>query len=155
MGKTTRLANIYSNMKNRCYNTRDQKYKNWGGRGITVCNEWLNKEIIKGDKHGITKGWIAFKEWAESNGYSDNLTLDRIDNNKGYSPENCRWADMKTQANNKRNNVYITYKGKTQTLSQWCEELELSRVTVYCRIKKFHWSPERALDVKPINYRKY
>ena len=155
MGKTTRLANIYSNMKNRCYNKRDQKYKNWGGRGITVCDEWMNQETIKGVRHGITKGWTAFKKWAESNGYADNLTLDRIDNNKGYSPENCRWVPMKEQANNTRRNIYITYKGKTQTVTQWSEELNISRGLVYNRIKILHWSVKRALEEKPKVFRKY
>lgn len=154
MRKHTRLARIYSNMKNRCYNSKDQKYKNYGGRGITVCEEWLNLETVKGLKGGITKGWIAFKEWAQNNGYAENLSLDRIDNNKGYSPDNCRWVDMKIQENNRRNNFYITYKGRTQTLSQWCDELNLSRATIYCRINKFHWSVERAFEEKPINYRK-
>lgn len=105
----SRLNSIYHLMKARCCNSSNPNYKNYGARGITVCEEWKNN-------------FKAFKTWALNNGYSDSLTIDRIDNNKGYCPENCRWVSMKEQCNNYRHNHLITYKGKTMTMAQWAEE---------------------------------
>lgn len=139
-----RLQNIYVNLKQRCYNPKSTFYKNYGGRGITVCNEWLNSEMYDGRS---TKGWIAFKNWALSNGYADNLTIDRIDNSKGYCPENCHWVTMRTQQNNRRSNRLITYKGKTQSLANWCRELNLNYGTIKCRIRR-NWTVEKAFETK-------
>lgn len=149
MDKHTRLNYIFSAMKKRCYDSNCKSFKNYGGRGITVCNEWLNPErttVIGTKAHHVTKGFVAFKEWALANGYSDNLTLDRIDVNKGYSPDNCRWTTVKEQQNNTRKNVLVTYKGETKTLSQWCEELKLNYFRMRNRICLYHWSPEKAFE---------
>ena len=123
-----RIQNIFIHMKDRCYNPNFRDYKNYGGRGITICEEWQTPHSWKGGR--------AFRKWALENGYADNLTLDRIDVNKGYSPENCRWVSMKTQQNNKRNNRLITYNGKTQTIALWCEELKLPFSTVKNRLNR-------------------
>ena len=88
-GEGTRLYNIWKGMKRRCYNEHDSSYENYGGRGITVCDEWRND-------------FIPFRDWALSNGYSDDLSIDRIDNDQGYGPDNCRWADRITQRANQR-----------------------------------------------------
>lgn len=151
MGKQTRLHRIHCNMKNRCYNPDFKEYKNYGGRGITVCSEWLNSEKtkIKGTHISNTsKGLIAFKKWAMENGYADELTLDRIDNNGNYEPSNCRWVTRKVQNNNRTNNHYITYKGKTQSISQWSDELGIKRQKLVDRFWKLGWSIERAFTTK-------
>lgn len=142
----TRLSNIYQQMKNRCYNPNNPSYKNYGGRGITICAEWNSREKIKGTRGNNTKGFTAFKKWALNNGYTNGLTIDRIDNSKGYSPDNCRWVNCKVQANNTRHNHYLTYKGKTQSLTNWCEELELNYNKVRSRLKN-GWSVEKALEI--------
>jgi hypothetical protein len=107
-----RLYNIWTLMKKRCYNKNDKRYKDYGGRGIRVDDDWL---------HDYQK----FKDWAYANGYQDNLTIERIDNNKGYSPDNCKWIPKEDQALNRRMNYFFTYRNKTQCLSQWCRELGL------------------------------
>lgn len=146
----SRLNVIYWDMKTRCYDCNLKHYKNYGGRGITVCNEWLDPEIINSGANGgrYTKGWLNFKEWAISHGYKDDLSIDRIDNSKGYSPENCRWISVKKQSNNRRSNRLITYKGKTQTLSEWCDEFKVDYDTVIARLNKYHWSIAKALETK-------
>lgn len=110
-------------MKERCYNIHNINYRHYGGRGIIVCDEWL-------------RDFINFYNWAMSHGYDDNLTIDRIDVNGDYCPDNCRWTDYETQGNNRRNTVYLTYNGKTQSVSQWCRELKLNLSTVYYRAKR-------------------
>ena len=131
----SRLNRIYANMKSRCYNPKDRNYSHYGERGITICDEWLDGEVVC---HPNTKGWLVFKKWALENGYKENLTIDRIDVNKDYSPDNCRWLTQKEQQNNRTNNHYITYKGRTQSLVKWCEELNLNYKTVSTRINKYH-----------------
>lgn len=133
-GKTgTRIYSIYVNMKNRCYYTNNKRYQNYGGRGIEVCDEWLNH-------------FQAFYDWAMSHGYSDNLTLDRINVDGNYEPSNCRWVTLKEQENNRSNNHLITYNGKTQTLAQWCKERNIKYATLERRLNKYGWSIKRALN---------
>lgn len=108
----TRLYSTWQKMKMRCCNPNDHSFKNYGARGIMVCKEWQNS-------------FEAFYKWAMANGYEEHLTIDRIDNDGNYCPENCRWATLKEQANNRSNNHLISYQGKTQTLHQWADELGL------------------------------
>lgn len=122
-------------MKERCNNPNNPAYKNYGGRGIRICDEWL-------------KDYKVFKKWAIENGYTDDLTIDRIDNNGNYEPNNCRWVSNKVQANNRRSNVLITYKGKTQNIKQWALELGINYKTLHRRLTVYKWSIEKALTQK-------
>ncbi len=131
-----RLHNTWLGMKARCFNKNEPRYKWYGERGIIVCDEW---------KHD----YLAFKEWALNNGYSEELTIDRIDNNKGYSPDNCRWVDVKTQQNNRRSNRFITAFNETHTLMQWSEITGINSNAISRRIKS-GWEIERALT-EPIH----
>jgi hypothetical protein len=118
-------------MKKRCFSPTDQAYSNYGGRGITICDEWLVFE--------------RFYEWAMANGYQDHLTIERKDNNKGYSPGNCKWATMKEQANNTRRSHLITHNGQTMTVTAWAKSVGIKVNTLWARIKK-GWPVERALE---------
>lgn len=100
-----RLHHIWSGMKRRCENANNSNYKNYGGRGINICSEWQDYEV--------------FRTWALANGYADDLTIDRKDNNKGYSPDNCRWATKITQARNRRPVVLVTAFGETKCITEW------------------------------------
>ena len=142
-----RLRKIYFDIKARCYNPKRNDYKWYGGKGVSVCDEWLNDEIVQ---YPYKKGITAFCEWALSNGYKENLTIDRIDSSKNYSPENCRWISIKEQQSNKSSNTWITYKGKTQTLQQWSKELNMYHGTIRHRLYKLHWSIEKAFET-PVN----
>lgn len=126
-----RLYNEWRDMKRRCYNPHSPIFKDYGGRGITVCAEWANS-------------FEAFRDWALANGYRDDLTLDREDNDGPYCPENCRWATKKEQGNNKRSNHMLTYRGTTQTVAQWADETGISYATLQKRLK-YGWSVERTL----------
>lgn len=118
--KGTRLYNIWGGMKARCYCPSHKWYKRYGGRGITVCDEWKDS-------------FQAFYDWAISHGYSENLTIDRVDNDKGYYPDNCRWATKIAQTNNRYNNVKIEIIGKNQTVAEWAKEMGLGYQTLYRR----------------------
>lgn len=135
----TRLYNIWRKMKNRCFSPGCDAYERYGGRGITVCQEWSS--------------FKNFRKWALENGYKDDLSIDRIDNNGNYCPENCRWATAKQQMNNKSDNHLITFKGKTQTLAQWSEELEINRYTLFNRIDR-GMSVEEAFT-KPVERKRH
>jgi hypothetical protein len=118
-------------MKARCSNQNDKFYYRYGGRGIKICDKW--KEDYK-----------AFRDWAYNNGYSDELSIDRIDNDGDYCPDNCRWATATEQAYNRKSNRYITAIGKTQTISEWSKESGLKITTIHARIAK-GWSEESAV----------
>lgn len=124
MLKKERLYRIWSSMKTRCYNKNREVYRLYGGRGITVCAEWKND-------------YKEFFHWAITNGYKDGLTLDRIDNNKGYSPENCRWVTMAEQGRNTRRNVWIEYNGKRMVLSDWAKEIGITISPLRERIQRY------------------
>ena len=110
-------------MRERCYNKKHKSYENYGGRGIKVCDEWL-------------ESFVNFFEWAMQNGYQDNLTIDRIDNNGNYEPSNCRWVTYSEQANNKRNNRCYTYNGMTLTLKQWSERYHINYSALRDRLNR-------------------
>lgn len=121
----TRLYNIYRGMRARCFNHNSEKYKLYGGRGITICNEWMGKD-----------GFECFYAWAVKNGYSDNLSIDRIDNNGDYSPQNCRWATAKEQALNTRVNTKYYGYGLRLSGAEWASALGIHKTTFYRRIKR-------------------
>lgn len=120
----THLYMHYSLMKARC-SPKFRYRKCYYDKGIKVCDEWLGKS-----------GYLRFKEWALNNGYADGLTLDRIDNNRGYEPSNCRWATVKEQANNRSTNSVYEYNGMKKTLTEWGEYLGISRSTLTLRKRR-------------------
>lgn len=110
----TRLYSIYQNMITRCYNPNSESYSYCGGKGIKICDEWLNKD-----------GFINFQNWSINNGYNDNLSIDRINNDKGYKPDNCRWVTMQVQQNNRTNNHMININGECDTMANWARKLDI------------------------------
>lgn len=134
-----RDENLYGRwnmMKQRCFNPNNNKYKNYGGRGIKVCEEWL-------DYH-------AFKKWSLENGFEEHLTIDRINTNGDYEPSNCRWTDYKEQANNKRDNRMIVFEGKEYTLAELSYLTGIEHATLSLRLSK-GMTPEEAV-YKTLNY---
>lgn len=120
----TRLYRIWKNMKSRCSRPN---VKNYSSLGISVCEDWQNS-------------FISFKDWADKNGYRENLTIDRIDVEGNYEPSNCRWVDYYTQNQNTRRNSLFTYNGKTQCMAEWCRELGIN-VTTFCQRIKYGLNP--------------
>jgi hypothetical protein len=131
----TRIDHIYKSMIDRCENPKNYGYHKYGGRGIRVCEEW------KANK-------LAFFEWAFTNGYAENLTIDRKDNSKGYSPENCRWITYQEQNNNRRSNHHETINGETRTIAEWSRISGIAQTTIGARLKS-GWTPKDAV-FKPI-----
>lgn len=131
MDKRKRLIHTLCHMKDRCLNERCKSFQDYGGRGITVCDEWLNDPD-------------AFVRWSLSHGYREGLAIDRIDNDKGYSPDNCRWVTAAENNQNRRSCRYFTIGGERKNLQQWCDEFGVSRSMVEARLKR-GWGIERAL----------
>lgn len=132
----TRLYQVWASMIKRCESPNSQKYKDYGGRGIKMCPEWR-------------KDFVAFMQWALANGYKDNLTIDRIDNDGNYEPENCRFATWKQQHRNRRNNRSIKIGNKVRLLCEWVELSGIKRTTLMRRIE-LGWSGYKLLEpVRP------
>lgn len=136
----TRLYRIWNGMKNRCYLKTHHAYSYYGAIGITVCDEWKDS-------------FESFYNWAISNGYSENLTIDRINNSNGYYPGNCKWVTMEEQVNNRRSCIRITYNGETKNLMQWCKLLDLPYKLINQRMKLKNISFEEAISI-PIKSKK-
>ena len=129
----TRLFQTYKNMMSRCYDENNVAYKNYGGRGITVCDEWDD--------------FITFKKWAEERGYNDTSVIDKIDNDKGYCPENCRWVGWKESGSNRSNVKMIEFSGEAMHLSAWSEYLGIKRKTLFNRLYKLDWNVEESFTI--------
>lgn len=132
-----RLFRIWKAMKNRCLNKKNNRFSVYGGRGIKICDEWLDD-------------FNSFKKWSLDNGYDDTLTIDRIDVDGNYEPSNCRWATMKEQQNNRSNTIFITYKGETKSVMEWHEITGINHKTLIYRYHK-GMSPEEIIE-SPMDY---
>lgn len=122
-GSGTRLYHEWQHIKYRCLNENSNNYDRYGGRGIKVCDEWQER-------------FESFRDWALENGYSDDLTIDRIDVNGNYEPKNCQWIPLEEQANNRTTTVWVSWNGKTQNLTQWADELGFNRGTLNSRYNR-------------------
>ena len=119
----TRLYRIWAGMKKRCYNQNCRAFKWYGAKGISVCEEWTNS-------------FLCFRDWALKNGYNDQLTIDRIDSDKNYSEDNCRWVDMRTQNANKKNNRIVFFQGKNMCVSEVSRISNTPYTTIISRLNK-------------------
>ena len=133
-----RLFRIWRKMRNRCLSPQNCSFKDYGGRGIEICSEWDN--------------FYEFQEWALNSGYEPTLTLDRIDVNGNYSPENCRWVNIKVQERNKRKTIWLTLNGTKKSMADWSDEVGISWKTLHSRYVR-GWSDERILTT-PVQRRK-
>jgi hypothetical protein len=127
----TKLYGVWAGIKRRCYNKNQAAYKNYGGRGISLCADWFD--------------FSHFYKWAIDNGYKEGLSIDRIDNNGNYEPKNCRWVDDSTQANNTRVVKRISYHGETLTYMEWSRKLGAKRNIVWKRIVMQGWNEIKAI----------
>lgn len=132
------LYSVYTDIKTRCYNENDKQFKDYGGRGIKVCDEWLND-------------FATFHDWCLSNGYAKELQIDRKNNDGNYEPDNCRFVTRSENCNNKRNNKVLYFNNKSLTIAQWAKELKLDRRIIEHRIKR-GWSVENTLTRPPKSY---
>lgn len=136
-GTGTRLHDIWLSMRERCYRIHHPHFKSYGGRGISICDEWQD--------------FRSFREWALANGYADNLQIDRIDFNGNYEPSNCRWVTPKEQQNNKRSNRFICYQGTRYTLTQLSEKIGMNKTTLKERLN-MGWDIDEAVK-RPVRLR--
>ena len=127
----TRIYRIWKAMKTRCTNPNSDDFYNYGGRGITVCSEWMHD-------------FESFYNWSINHGYSNELSLDRIDGDKGYSPDNCRWVDNKTQAKNRRTSIFITFNGMTHSIPEWEKITGIKSATIRKRLRS-GWDIDKTL----------
>lgn len=132
IGNKDRLYRIWSGMKRRCYSESDRNYKRYGARGIKICDEWRSD-------------FLVFQAWALSHGYRDDLSIDRIDNDGDYTPDNCRWTTKKVQNNNRRTNSMITYSGETHTAAEWSEMTGINAATLAQRNRN-GWSGKECIE---------
>lgn len=130
------LYRCWLGINRRCYNKNDASYKNYGGRGIFMCNEWRGN-------------FPAFMDWAINNGWEEGLTIERKNVDDGYSPQNCTWATRKEQSRNKRNSRLIEYNGQKLIANDWAEITNIGPETIVRRIYERGWSIERALTTSP------
>ena len=130
----TNLYHVWNGMMGRCSNPNNKDYKHYGERGITVCDDWKKPE--------------KFFEWAFLNGYQVGLTLDRIDTNKGYYPDNCRWISNAEQQRNKRNNRIIEYNGEKHCVAEWAEITGINKRTITSRLR-YGWSLDEIFTIPP------
>lgn len=128
----SKLYGVWCSMKARCYNPNSTYYKRYGGRGIGICSEWKDS-------------YETFRTWAISSGYHDGVSIDRIENDSGYSPSNCRWVGSVAQANNRSSNKIFTYNGETHNLSEWAKLRGINYKTLHNRIFAAGWDFERAI----------
>lgn len=140
--KNTRIYRIWSNMKDRCLNPNNNAFERYGSRGVGICKEWQDD-------------FINFYNWAMESGYKDDLTIDRIDNNRGYEPCNCRWATPKQQSDNKRNNILINIDGEIKDLQEWCDFYGIKRSTVNTRVRVCGWDYKTAITTKVRPHKEY
>lgn len=136
-GRHTRLYSIWTNMKTRCSNPNSPNYQTYGAKGIKVCSEW-------------DRSFVKFEKWALQNGYEENLSLDRIDNSKGYNPLNCRWANDKTQSRNRKYAWFIEIDGITKHAKEWCLKYGVNYKTAHNRFKKLGWTAQDAVTKKQL-----
>lgn len=131
----TRIYRIWCKILRRCENKLDARYAYYGGRGITVCEEWHD--------------FMIFYDWSMRNGYRDDLSIDRIDNDGPYAPWNCRWTNAKEQSNNRRSNIKVEYNGETKNLKEWAEEYGANYKLLHERYRRYGWEFEMALLTPP------
>lgn len=130
--RQTRLYRIWTNIKTRCNNPKSPNFIHYGAKGITLCEQWNDYEV--------------FKRWSLENGYKEDLTIDRIDNGKGYFPDNCRWTNMKTQSRNREYAWFITISGITKHAKDWCEQYGINYKTAHARVSR-GWSEKDAVTI--------
>ena len=144
MGSDSKLYRTWSGIKSRCFDQNSHNYHNYGGRGITMCDEWKND-------------YNTFKKWALHNGYNESrgrdCSIDRIDTNGNYEPSNCRWATAKEQANNTRRNTIVEYDGKRMSLSQWADYLKMDYSSFMSRWVR-GWTMEKNVNTPVRHYKK-